>query len=386
MTALEPTPEKRCIVGLFPELLGVGGVQEAGRQTAAALEKIALRKNWRTSFLGLNDPRGEQSLDVDSGRITFLGFGRAKFKFILAAAGAAKDAEIVLALHPHLAPAAACMKLVSRGRPQTIVTSHGVEVWERLSFLRRNALSHADRVVAPSNDTAAKLAAIQGVATEKIRKLAWPLSPTFLALADSRAELPKSPQLPGGQIILTVGRWSASERYKGTDELIRATAELCPTFPGLHLVAVGGGDDLPRLEKLTSEAGIRDRVHFFDGLSREEVASCYARATIFALPSTGEGYGMVFLEAMAFGAPIVAAACGGSTDLVRDGSNGLLVAPNSVAELAKALERLFKDDSLRLRLGHCGSETVRQRYRFETFEANLERILEECGMASGTEA
>jgi phosphatidylinositol alpha-1,6-mannosyltransferase len=387
MTAPESTPQKKRIVGLFPELLGVGGVQEAGRQTAAAIERIALRNGGSSYFLSLNDPSGGSSLHAGDNEIPFLGFGRAKLNFILAAIDAArKGVDIVLALHSHLAPVATCMKLASQRRVHTIVISHGVEVWQRLSLIRRYAVSHADRVVAPSSDTMEKLAAVQGVAQRKLRKLAWPLSPKFLALADSPVTLPESPQLPQGQIILTVGRWSASERYKGADELIGAVAQLCPAFAGLHLVAVGGGDDLPRLRALASELGIAGRVHFFDSLSREEVASCYARAYIFALPSTGEGYGMVFLEAMAFGLPIVAAACGGSTDLVLDESNGSLVAPNDVGELARALERLLKDDSLRLRLGRCGAETVRQQYRFEIFEASLERILGECGMDSRPQA
>jgi phosphatidylinositol alpha-1,6-mannosyltransferase len=384
MTAEESTPRTTRIIGLFPELLGVGGVQEAGRQTAAALERIALRKNWSTSFLSLNDPSGAQSLHAGDSRIAFLGFGRAKIKFVPAALGEArKGAKIVLAAHPHLAPVTACMKWASRELLKTIVISHGVEVWQPLSLLRRYAVSLADCVVAPSTDTAEKLAAVQSVAKEKIRKLPWPLSPTFLLLADSPTALSLSHRLPRGQIILTVGRWSASERYKGADELIRAVAQLRPAFPGLNLVAVGGGDDLPRLRMLASEVGVADRVHFLDGLSREEVAACYARSDIFALPSTGEGFGMVFLEAMAFGKPVVAAASGGSTDLIQDGANGLLVPPHDVEQLAHALERLLKDESLRSRLGRCGAETVRRQYRFEIFEANLERILEECGMDSG---
>jgi phosphatidylinositol alpha-1,6-mannosyltransferase len=383
MSARQSGPRAKRVIGLFPGLLGAGGVQEAGRQTAVALEQIAARRGWFTHFLSLNDPPGRQSFDTGESKISFRGFGRAKGQFVFAALRLVqRDARIVLAAHPHLAIVAHFMKLASLERLKTIVMSHGVEVWKPLPFLRHNALLRADRLVAPSSDTSQRLAAVQNIAKERIRKLAWPLSPKFLVLADSRAELPESPHLPQGQIILTVGRWSASERYKGADDLIRAVAQLCPAFPGLHLVAVGGGDDLPRLREIVSETGIANRVHFFDGLSREEVAACYARAHIFALPSTGEGYGMVFLEAMAFGAPIVAAACGGSTDLVHDGSNGLLVPPKNVEELAHALGRLLTDDSLRLRLGRRGAETVRQRYRFEIFEANLERILEECGMDS----
>lgn len=387
MSARQSTPKTKRIIGLFPELLGVGGVQEAGRQTAAALQRIAVRNGWSTRFLSLNDPPGAHSFYAGDSRIPFLGFERAKLRFVLAALRLARrDARIALAAHPHLAIVADSMMLIAVGRLKTIVMSHGVEVWNPLPVLRRNALLRADRVVAPSNDTAQKLAAVQGVAREKIRKLAWPLSPDFLFFADSPIELPLSRQLPQGQIILTVGRWSESERYKGADELIRAVAKLRPAFPGLNLVAVGRGDDLPRLRMLASGVGVADRVHFLDDLSGEEVASCYARADIFALPSTGEGYGMVFLEAMAFGKPVVAAACGGSTDLVLDGANGLLVPPDDVEQLARALERLLKDESLRSRLGRCGAETVRRQYRFEVFEANLERILEECGLDSRVRA
>ncbi len=119
-------------------------------------------------------------------------------------------------------------------------------------------------------------------------------------------------------MVLTVGRWAATERYKGADELIEAIAQLQASMPELHLVVVGGGDDLPRLRKLASDRGIFDRVVFLEGLSREQIAACYAHCDVFALPSTGEGFGLVFLEAMAFGKPVVGADSGGIPDLVED--------------------------------------------------------------------
>ena len=87
-----------------------------------------------------------------------------------------------------------------------------------------------------------------------------------------------------------------------------------------------------------------DAVHFIHGVSREGLAACYARADIFALPSTGEGFGLVFLEAMAFGKPIVAAAAGGATDLVENEVNGLLVPAHNPEQLANALARLLNDE------------------------------------------
>ena len=246
------------------------------------------------------------------------GFNRSKVRFIASALGESKKAaQVVLAAHPNLALPAAWMKWRSP-RIKTIVMSHGVEVWKPLSGLRRRALLSADLVLAPGSDTAQKLAEIQGVPTAKIRKLAWPLNPDFLRMADDPAKLVATRDFPDGRVVLTVGRWAASERYKGVDDLIRAIAELLPKFPGLYLAAVGDGDDLSRLRKIADDSGVSSSVRFLTNLSREQIAACYARSEIFALPSTGEGFGLVFLEAMAFGKSLIAAACGGSTDVVQD--------------------------------------------------------------------
>jgi len=100
------------------------------------------------------------------------------------------------------------------------------------------------------------------------------------------------------------------------------------------------------------------------------------------MPSAGEGFGLVFLEAMAFGKPLVAAAVGGALDLVEDGVNGLLVQPQDLAALTAALARLLQDASLRQKLGRRGAEIVRGKYRFESFVSNLEKIFDYCLMES----
>ena len=382
MMERDSTPDAKQIIGLFPELLGPGGVQEAGRQTAAALAQIATRNGWSTVFLSLNDPPRMQSFPAAERQLDFHGFGRSKTKFVISALRqSGKDARVVLAAHPYLAVPATLMKWNS---PQlkTVVVSHGIEVWKPLSRIRRRALLSADVLLAPSSDTARRLTEVQGIQASKIRRLPWPLSTSFLQWTDAPAELPAPRALPPGQFILTVGRWAASERYKGVDDLMRAVAQLRGTSPGLQLVAVGGGDDLPRLQKLSSELGIADRVHFLEDLSREELAACYARAEVFALPSRGEGFGLVFLEAMAFGCPVVAAACGGVTDLVEDGVNGLLIPPRDPDRLAETLNRLLHDGELRAKLGCNGQEIVRRKFSFEIFQVELEKILAECGLDS----
>jgi glycosyltransferase involved in cell wall biosynthesis len=178
-----------------------------------------------------------------------------------------------------------------------------------------------------------------------------------------------------------VGRWAARERYKGVDALILAVGRLHGTIPDVQLVAVGSGDDLPRLRNIAAEQQVADKVHFLEGLSQRELAACYAAAEIFALPSTGEGFGLVFLEAMAFGKPVVGADAGGIPDLIRDGSNGLLIPPNDPDALAQGLSRLLQDEALRGKLGECGAAMVRREYEFDAFREALDQIL--CDLACG---
>jgi phosphatidylinositol alpha-1,6-mannosyltransferase len=374
--------ESNRIVGLFPELLGVGGVQEAGRQTAAALDEIARRRGWSLDLLSLNEPPGAGALRFQGREIPFTGFGRAKVQFVMAAMGLAlKDAPIVLAAHPYLAIPARLMKMRSNGS-KTIVMSHGIEVWNSLPFLRRRALLQADVLLAPSSDTARKLVEIQTAPAEKIRRLPWPVNSEILQFADSPASLPLPPTFPAGPVILTVGRWAASERYKGADDLIEAIAQLREAIPNVQLVVVGGGDDLPRLRRLAADRGAGDRVTFFQGLSRDQLAACYARCDIFALPSTGEGFGIVFLEAMAFGKPVVGADSGGIPDLIENNLNGLLIPPRDLESLVAALKGLLHDATLRTQLGARGAERVRGEYTFASFAMNLEQIIANALMDS----
>jgi len=203
---------------------------------------------------------------------------------VTALRAAKRNAKLVLAGHPNLSPVVQLMRLVAP-KMRTIVCTHGVEVWERLGRLRRDALRRAHVVLAPSRDTAEHVAVQQEVARERIRVLPWALDPQFEALLAAHP-LPKPPKdFPTGRVILTTGRWVASERYKGMDTLITALPRLLTMWPELHLALAGSGDDRAWLEDFAEKNGVDRHVHFLSGLSNEELAACYAACEIFALPS-----------------------------------------------------------------------------------------------------
>lgn len=363
------------IAGLFTELLAAGGVQTAGRHTAAVLSAIARERGVSYRFLSLNDPKGDHESRVSNSSFVFRGFNRGRGSFAFAAGKLALDRpSITLVAHPNLVSVATAMKILAPAM-HILVMSHGIEVWKPLPTFRRWALGRADRVLAPSTDTAEKLALVQGVEAKKICRLPWGLDPDFSTLAEHPQYLPRPSGFPDGRVLLTAGRWMAKEQYKGVDNLIRVLPCLLEMEPDFHLVVVGEGDDRPRLERLAEDLGVAQRVHFLNCVPKNKLAACYARCDIFALPSRGEGFGLVFLEAMAFEKPVVGGAHGGTVDLIENGLTGFLVPHGDVASLAGVLRALVTDKSLRYEIGRRGRAHVLSHFRFENFRERLQQIV-----------
>jgi len=363
------------IVGLFTELLATGGVQTAGRHTAAVLSAIARERGISYRFVSLNDPSGDHESYVGDSSFAFRGFNRGKSSFALSAVKLALNRpSITLVAHPNLTSVAIAMNLLAPSM-HILVMNHGIEVWKPLPAFRRWALRRADRVLAPSADTAKKLALVQGVAAKRICRLPWGLDPDFWTLAENPHDLPLPSGFPDGRVLLTIGRWMANEQYKGVDNLIRVLPCLLKMEPDLHLVAVGEGDDRPRLERLAQQLGVVQRVHFLNCVPKNELAACYAHCDIFALPSGGEGFGLVFLEAMAFEKPVVGGAHGGALDLIENGVTGFLVPHGDVQSLAGALRTLLTHKGLRYEMGRKGRAHVLSHFAFENFREGLKEII-----------
>jgi glycosyltransferase involved in cell wall biosynthesis len=347
------------------------------------MTEFAASRGMECRILSLNDGAELKRLTAAGREIVFNGFERAKGRFLTTALRTArrrgknkKEIKLVVAGHPNLAPVVRAMRLASPGL-RSIVCTHGVEVWEPLSRLRRMALRGCDMVLAPSKYTAEHVGAVQRVAIDKIRVLPWALDPQFESLAALATKRIAPTSFPVGRVVLTVGRWLTDERYKGMDTLITALPRLLPRWPELQLAAVGEGDDRAWLEDLAEENGVQRHVHFISRLSYEELATCYGHCEIFALPSKGEGFGLVYLEAMACGKPVIGGAHGGAPEVIEDGKTGYLVPHGDAAQLATAIETLLENPALELEMGRRGKERVEKEFRFSVFAKSLKKILRE---------
>jgi glycosyltransferase involved in cell wall biosynthesis len=367
----------RVLIGLFPELDAPGGVQRAGRHLAAVLAEFAANRGMEYRLLSLNDSPELHRMTLGGREFVFTGYDRAKGRFTVTALRAARrKAKLVLAAHPNLGPVVQAMRFVAP-RMKSIICTHGMDVWEPLGGLRRRALLHANLVLAPSRDTADHLATEQGVARERIRVLPWALDPQFEALISPGSHPPLPADFPSGRVILAVGRWLATERYKGMDTLITALPRLMTRWPELQLVLAGTGDDRSWLEDLMEKNGVHRHVHFLTGMSYSELAACYSACEIFALPSQGEGFGLVYLEAMACGKPVIGGTHGGAPEIIEDGVTGYLVPHGDTIQLATSIEALLADPAHAKEMGARGRQRAEHEFRFNAFAKSLKKILRE---------
>jgi glycosyltransferase involved in cell wall biosynthesis len=365
------------IVGLFTDVLPAGGVQRVSRHVAAVAAKFASERGASARFLSLNDPQGLHTIRVGSLEFSVSGYAGSRLQFALAALhAAARKPALVIVLHPHLAPITWAISARSR-KFRSIVFTHGVEVWQPLGWPRGAALRQSDMVLGPSLDTVQHLISDQHLPPGKVQLLPWALDPEFEARVSSDDRLLPPPGFPRtGRIILTAGRWDSAEQYKGADTLIAALPRVLQAIPDASLVLVGDGNDRLRLEQLARDSGISEHTHFLHGLQPEQFFACYANCDVFALPSRGEGFGLVFLEAMACAKPVIGGMHGGIPDIVENGVTGLLVPHGDVDRLRQALESLLTDSNLAREIGERGRERVRREYSFEEFQDRLTRIMD----------
>jgi phosphatidylinositol alpha-1,6-mannosyltransferase len=131
------------------------------------------------------------------------------------------------------------------------------------------------------------------------------------------------------------------------------------------------------LKDLARKSGVSMHVHFITGLSYGELSACYAAADIFALPSRGEGFGFVYLEAMARSKPVIGGAHGGAPEVIQDGVTGYLVQHGDSIQLATSIDAILSNPELARQMGQRGRERVEKEFRFSVFAKAFKKILKE---------
>jgi phosphatidylinositol alpha-1,6-mannosyltransferase len=358
------------VLGVFTQLLGSGGIPYAGRQAAAVLAEWSCQMGFECRILSLNDSAGPHYLEFAGISFIVEGFERRKSRLAWTVWSASPRLGLAYLGHCGLAPLGLPLKLHSN--THYVVASYGIEAWQQLEPIRRLGLRGASAVTAISRFTADKIIEVNGIRHNHVSMIPLGLDPAFEL--DSRRN-GSVPRLPEGKIILTVARLAASERYKGIDDVIRALPSMAREFPDLHYLVVGEGDDRPRLERLATELAVSDRALFLGACSDAEVAFCYQACDVYVMPSRGEGFGLVYLEAMACGKPVIAARAAAAPEVVADGETGLLVDYGDVPGLAISITKLLGNPGLGRAMGEAGRQRFQGHYTFRHFQDRLVDLL-----------
>ena len=263
--------------------------------------------------------------------------------------------------------------LLARGSgAKLIALTYGVEAWNLARPLTVAAFRAAQRIFTISAFTASQLVRALDVPADRIGILHNAVDVArFTPGEPSSAVAEKLSKLARPRLI-TVCRLDASEAYKGGDTVTRVLARH-PKLVGSYIV-VGDGTDRPRLERLAAELMVP--VTFFGRASDEELADLYRASDLFIMPSRKEGFGYVFIEAMACGLPVIAGSVDGSVDALAGGALGLLVNPWDLDEIAEAVRaQLSGKTPPAMRDPALLHAEVSRRFNADVFSAKLARLL-----------
>ena len=233
---------------------------------------------------------------------------------------------LVICGHINLLPLVVLVAKLTRAPLSLLV--YGIDVWKPAGWLTRRTLRRVNAVWSISEITRDRMNAWAKLAESRFRILPNAIHLERYATGSKALDLVDRFGLHDKKVILTLCRLSRSERYKGIDELIEAMPQLLAEVPEIRYLVAGSGDDLLRLQHKVAALKLQSHVIFAGFVSEDRKADYFRLADVFAMPGRGEGFGFVFLEALACGIPCVGSRVDGSREALRDGLLGLLADPD----------------------------------------------------------
>lgn len=349
-----------------------GGIEKVNRTLMKALHDLHLEHHTPVQVISPYENKPDERYFPKE---SFTGYGGNRWHFMADMVLKNHSADYLLVGHVNLAPAAL---ILQKKYPhlKTAVVTHGIEVWKPLSGWKRRFLQQAHHIIAVSRFTAEKLVAVHGIGAEKISVLPNCLDP-FFKFPDNFSKpdylLRRYDLRPEQPVLLTIARLHARESCKGYVHVLTCLPGLLLQYPGLRYILAGKYDETEhrRLNSRIRDLGLESRVLLPGYIPDEELGDHYRLADVFVMPSKKEGFGLVFIEALACGTPAVAGNADGSAEALQDGRLGLLVDPDDQASIAGAIRQSLQnpgDPAER-------QQAVKQFFNYPDYKARLGKIL-----------
>lgn len=336
MTQLKPLPSPRRILVLTPEAFGGhGGIALYNRDLLTALCEQPGCQGVTALPRRVRNAPGPTPAGLDFRTQAAAGTG-AYLRACARLAFSGGPFDLIICAHLYLLPLAEVLR--RRYRAPLVLLIYGIDAWQPTGRRLTDTLARrVDAAVSISDFTLDRFTAWAGLPAARRFVVPNAIHLEDYAPGPKPADLQARYDLHGKQVLLTLGRLHAAERYKGIDEILDLLPELAASNPDLRYLIAGDGDDRPRLQAKAIALGVAPRVIFAGQIPDAEKADHYRLADAFVMAGRGEGFGFVFLEAMACGIPVVASTRDGSREAVRHGQLGLLADPDDPAGLRAAI-------------------------------------------------
>ncbi len=356
-----------------------GGIQHFNRCLQLGLCRYAAQTGGSVTHFSLHDTTGaaDERYTTHDARCTFRGFAGNNLLFALALARHVYRHDVVILGHVNLTPFF-LLPSFFRKKKRCLI-AHGVELWQPLPRFRRLGLRSMDEVWSVSHYTAGQLRTVQQLPARVIRYFPNCLNP-FLAQAPvlPLTEWNKHWRLDTGKrYILTLARLAATEQAKGYDDIIRLLPRLSLRFPDVALLLAGKWDEVEysRIRTLADSLGVTDRVLMPGFVPEASLPALFLLAIVFALPSSKDGFGLVYLEAAWWGCPVVALRAGGAPEALLYGKLGRLAGQGNDEDLTEALTALLEAPPLTEREWEENRALIQEHYGFEAYCGRLYDML-----------
>ncbi len=342
---------KKRILLLLSGTQKYGGIQSFNNNLIQSLSKYELR------ILDFNDSSTENIKGFESDKTGF---------FISALKGVISRPDIIIIGHLHFILLSFFARLL---RVKTVTILHGIEAWTPKKSIIKY-LKFVDRYWAVSQFTRRKFIEFSRIKSDKVDLIfntlphSWPLN--SVPVADQKK-------------ILTIARLDKLDGYKGVDTILKALAGLKQDLKKdqWKYDIVGSGSDLERHKGLALALGLAEIVNFHEKVDQEAIESLLSSCSFFVLPSGGEGFGIVYLEAMSFKKAVLGASDSGAEEVIVDGKTGFLVEP-SVEEIKEKIRLLIISPEKRRLFGEEGYKRLNEKFSFELFNNKINKLISEC--------
>lgn len=354
MAARLAQPAPRVFLGAATLAAGHGGIARVARMSARALIEAGYEADL-ASYLD-QPPFSFHGHEVATSRASKLAFAARVHLAAPTHSHFLYDSAGIARAHP---------RLPGLRRPYA-VWMHGIEAWEGLRPAAARALAGADIVLVNSQFTLDRYRTLHGALNSA--KVCW--------LATEDDEPPVLPaDFAGPPAVLIMSRIDATEGYKGHDALIECWPEVSSAVPGARLLIAGGGSGLDGLRGAVKASSAAGSIEVAGFVPEADTPTLWQRAHLFAMPSRGEGFGLVYAEAMRQGLPVIASVHDAGQEVNVDGVTGYNVDLGRKGELSSRLIALLRDPGLARKMGQAGHRRWHDHFRFSAFERRLGPII-----------